>query len=112
MQERAVCLLAACESTQRRPESVCESERLQHQVCVQTGHASVAVQERVNPGQAVMRRSGGDDRSLATAHAAVDDGPAFEEGGHRCGSGCNVFTDLDVSKAKNAWYEQGAVLER
>jgi hypothetical protein len=97
MQERTVGFLAACESAQWRPEPVREPKRLQYQVGVQTGHAPVAVQERVNPSQTVMSCGDANDCSLATAHTAVDRGPAFEKVGYGRGSGRDVFTDPDIS---------------
>jgi hypothetical protein len=85
LQQGAVILLRSREPPQRRPQAIGQPHPMQDQVRVQAGHAPVAVEERVDPRQPVVRRRGRDDGHLAPARATVHLGPPPQESQQRRG---------------------------
>ncbi len=63
--------------------------------------AAVAVEERVNPQQAVMRGGGGED-CVGLAGMRVDALEAREEARQRAGADRDMLADLDVARAQLA----------
>ena len=84
-----------------RPHAAGVQRFQQHRVRHQTRDAAVAVKERVNPQQAVMRGGGGKDR-VGPAEAAVDLLKSFEKARQRAGADRDVAAHLHVAAAQLA----------
>src|SRR5207247_1658983 len=64
-----VAVFIAGEATRNRPDAACIKRLQQDSVRHQPRYASVAVEERVNPQQAVMRRSRGEEKLRFTSRS-------------------------------------------
>ena len=91
----------AGEAARDRPDRAGVEEIEQNRVRHQPRDAAVAVEERVNPQQAVMRRRRREDR-VGPAEAAIDFLEALQEAGQGAGADRRDAADLDIAAAQFA----------
>ena len=100
-QQLLVLIRAAGEPPRDRPDGAGVQNIEQHRVGHKPRDAPVAIQERVNPEQPVMRRRRREDR-IGLAKIAIDALEEFQETGHRTGADGKMPPDLDITAAQFA----------
>ncbi len=76
---RVVLLVGACQPAHRRPQAVRQPHRVQDKMRMKAGDASVAVDERMDPGQAMMRARGADEKRFGAGQTAVSLRPSVQQ---------------------------------
>jgi hypothetical protein len=99
-----------------RPQALGQPQGAQHEVSVRARGAPVAVDERVDPGKAMVRAGGADDRLLHAGQRCVEVCPAVHQTvdlhprGCEMTTGCHIAPPMLVTRVTSEvpnWPEKG-----
>lgn len=91
------------EGAQRRPQTVGVAKGAEHGMAVQTHDAAVAIDEWMDPAQALMSGGQGEKRRFTPGDGAVELPPALKQGRQAPVRGGDVTPHLHLALAQFAW---------